>query len=577
MKKFLALLLAVSLLATLLVACTDDPVEDTPVTPVAPVDPPVVVIPDDEPPVDVSQWAEWGLDNDRRFVDQRTISVLIWDRDTETDPTDNAFTDYVKEGMLREHNVVVEYQKIGRWSEVDDLTLLLAEGAAPDVCYTFNYPVIETFANQGAVHDLAPYLTGSQEVFPNLWERLTSMRLFWNRDNETGTVWSIIGMQPFNQRFVPFIREDWLAELGMALPTTLAEYEAALIAFRDNADQLLGADAAQLIPLHMTEDVGWVAGPLIESFIPNDITDRDLYIYDSGGARSFFRPGVKEAIRVLNRWYNEGLMHPDFALFGGGDDTADNMLRSGFVGAIAGHSWDQPYRDGEDGWTGRMHASQGDQANFIAVNTFQNDAGYYRKILGAAIDRNMFVPATSSEPIAALLYWDFLSRADVTKFLQTGVEGINHEVMPDGALRTLPVESGDRHAMTSGMNYDLNMPTNGLDLGDFDLTSRSRALGYAGVDPRLIEASMTVQSTDVRILGNVGTPSVAAEDGMGDTIRERGNAAFARAIVASVDDFDAVYDSEMATLLSAFAQAAIDERTELWASVHGSATMLPTD
>jgi putative aldouronate transport system substrate-binding protein len=327
----------------------------------------------------------------------------------------------------------------------------------------------------------------------------------------------------------------------------------------------------------MTEDVGWVAGPLVESFIPESITDRDLYIHDSGGARRFFQPGAKEAIRVLNRWYNDGLIHPDFALFGGGDETADNMIRSGFVGAIAGHSWDQPYRDGEDGWTGRMHAALGTDANFIAVNTFENDAGIYRKILGGTTDRNMFVPATSTEPVAALLYLDFLARAETTKFLQVGVEGINHEVMPDGALRTLSVEAGDRHAMTSGMNYDINMPTNGLDLGDVDLTNRSRALGYSGVDPRLISASVLVQMSDVRIFGNTYTPSVAAEDGMADTIRERGNAAWARAIVASVDSFDDVYDSEMQSLLTAFAQAAMDERAILWESVHGSATMLPTE
>ena len=583
MKKLLAILLSLVMCFALVAACetvTDDPAVDDPTVTTPTDSPPPSTPPTDAPPPlepsDLEKLlAEYGLDENLRFTDQRSITVLIWDRDTDTDPADNAFTDFIKEGMLREHNVVVSYEKTGRWSEVDDLTLLLAEGIAPDVCYTFNYPTILTFAQQGAITDLQPYIDDSIDIFPNLWERLTAMRLYWNQDRDTGTIWSILGMQPFNQRYVPFIREDWLAALNMPMPTTVDEFEACLIAFRDNAELLLGADARQMVPLHMTEDIGWVAGPLVESFIPDSITDRELYIYDGGGARNFFRPGAKEAIRVLNRWFNEGLIHPDFALFSSGDDTADNMIRAGFVGALAGHSWDQPYRDGENGWTGRMHAAVGEHANFIAVNAFKNDAGYYRKILGAANDRNMFVPATSNEPVAALLYLDFLSRADVTKFIQTGFEGINHVVEPDGALRSIAAEPGSREFMTSGMNYDLNMPTNGLDLGDFDLTNKSRALGYAGVDARLIAESVKVQSTDVRIFGNVGAPTVVSEEGLGDTIRERGNAAWARAIVAPVDQFDSVYDSEMASILSGFAQAGIDERTRHWEATHGSATMLP--
>ncbi|MCL2052116.1 MAG: extracellular solute-binding protein [Lachnospiraceae bacterium] len=577
MKKKFKSLVALLLCTVLLAACgsTTETPQDTPA---APAPAPQVTAPDAPPETPAGVFDELGLDENRRFYEQRSIRVLAWARDN--DPTKTIFADYLKERMLEEHNVVVEFVTTERWNEVDDLTLLLAEGQAPDVCYTFNYPTIEAFANQDVITDLNPLLADSGDLYPNLWERLGWMRLYWNQDSTTGHVWSMLGMQPFNQRFISFIREDWLNALGMALPTTLEEFEAALYAFKDNAELLLGSDAGQIVPLHMTDDPGWLAGPLIESFIPNDITDKELYISGTGdpgasNARKFFAPGVKEAIRVLNKWYNDGLIHPDFALFSQTDDTADNFVRSGFVGAIAGHSFDQPYRDGEEGWTGRMHAARGTDANFIAVNTFKNDAGLYRKYLGATIDRNMFIPATSTEPIAALLYLDLLCRQDVITFLQMGTEGINHEVMPDGAMMALSVEAGDYNQMTSGRNYDLSIPINGLDLGDPDLTSKSAALGYAGVEGRLIQQAYAVQAVDNRVTGNVGTPSVQSEEGLGDTIRERGNAAFCRAIFASVDQFDAVYDSEMESLYTQFVNASRDERLMLWESVHGSADMLP--
>ena len=590
MKKLIAILLALTMCVALVAACDPEitPAEEPPATEEPTVDDPAPAPADDEiPDTPPGRLEELGLDENRRFIEQRTITVQAWERDES--PIGTVFTDYIIEGMLNEHNVVVEFVGTGRWQDPDEITIMLAEGTAPDVCYTFNYPTVENFGLQGldadgneiegrtTIWDLEQFLNDSGDVFPNLWERLGRSLLYWNQDAETGRIWAILGKQAFNQRYIPFIREDWLAELDLPLPTNVQEFEDSLIAFRDNADTLLGSDARQMIPLHMTDDVGWLIGVMAGAYMPDNITDREFYIHDVGGARNFFQPGVKEAVRVLNKWFNEGLMHPDFALFTTGDDAPDNLVRAGFVGAIASHSWDQPYRGGDEGWTGLMHAAQSTDANFIAVDTFLNDAGQYRKYLGGGQDRTLFVPASSTEPVAALMYLDFLSRAETTIFLQVGVEGINHEVQENGALMNLPVAPGDPHHMSSGMNYDLTMPTNGLDLNDLHLTTISRAVGYAGIESRLIEAAVAVQMNGVRIIGNVDAGTIAAEEGMGDTIRERGNAAWARAIVAPVDQFDAVYDSEMADLLSNFAQAAIDERTAAWEARWGSATMLPTD
>lgn len=562
MKKFLAVILSLVVFAGVLAGCGTTERRDVSLGEVVQFE------------STAARLAEYGLDADRRFIGEpREITVAIWDRrnDGGTDPTDNVFTDFVKEGMLRDHNVKVSYIEIFRWDEVAEMNNLLAAGEAPDVGYTFNWPTVESYGHQQAVWDLHPFIDNSQEIFPHLWNLLGAPNLYWNQDPDNGRIWSILGTQAFNQRFVTFIREDWLAALDLPLPTTLEEFEAALIAFRDNAELLLGDDADQMIPLHMTQDIGWVAGPLVESFIPNDITDKEHFIYGMGDARSFFRPGVKEAIRVLNRWYHEGLIDPDFALYGSGDDIPENQVRAGFTGAMM-HSWDQPYRGADQGQTAHMQRLQGEQANFIAVNAFQNDAGYYRKLLGAGIDRNLFLPATNNEPVASMLYWDWLSNIDNIIFLQTGFEGINHEVMPDGAIRNIAAAAP--HIMNSGMNYDMTMPINGLELGDPSLTARSRALGYAGIEARLIEQSFMVQTTDVRIFGKAISAPITSEEGLSDTIRERGNAAWARAIIAPIADFDRVYDAEFAALYNAFAQASVDERTKLWEAEHGDAVML---
>ena len=51
-----------------------------------------------------------------------------------------------------------------------------------------------------------------------------------------------------------------------------------LIAFHDNAELLLGADASKMVPYSVSYDVGWRAATLIESFLDPNMSDREYYI-----------------------------------------------------------------------------------------------------------------------------------------------------------------------------------------------------------------------------------------------------------------------------------------------------------
>jgi len=585
MKKILALILALVMCLTVVAACAND---DDVLAPPPPTPPPApegtpAPPPETPPPTPPTRFEELGLEVDAngnvRFIEQREISVLAWDRSDFDDPN-TAFTEFLAEQMLEIHNVVVTFVDSPRWGEDDNIVLLLAEGIAPDVCYTYNFGGINEFAAQGAITDLAPLFADSGDLFPNLWNWLGGGRLYANMDRDTGEIWSFMTRMAYNQRYIPFVREDWVNALGMSLPTNVDEFEALLLAFRDNAELLLGSDASQMIPLHMTSDPGWVAGQMIGSFIPDSITDKDLYVYGWGGERNWFYPGIKEGVRYLNRWFNEGLIHPDFALFGTGDDTPDNFIKAGFVGAVASHSFDQPYRDGLTGWNGSIQEQFGEAANFVAVDTFRNDAGIYRKLLGPGNDRGMFIPATSTEPIAALMYLDMLSRPEIRFVLQLGWEGINHEVMPNGAFRAIPVEDeASPFRMRSGRNHDIAIVTHSGGLSLEPVVSAAQeaataALAYEGVDPRLIEIARAVQSNGVREnhAGNLAT--IESEQGITD-LTDMGNAVFVRAMAASVEEFDSVFDFEMNQLLERFGNAVIAERRAVWERLFGDAVDLP--
>ena len=97
---------------------------------------------------------------DGKFADTRKITVEIYDRgnDGGSDPTNNKYTDYIKAGMLEKHNVEVEFVGVPRWTEVEQLNNLLAAGDAPDICVTYDYATIQTYANMGGVLNLQPYV-----------------------------------------------------------------------------------------------------------------------------------------------------------------------------------------------------------------------------------------------------------------------------------------------------------------------------------------------------------------------------------------------------------------------------------
>ena len=378
---------------------------------------------------------------DGKFAETRHITVEVYDRgnDGGSDPTNNMYTDYIKKGMLEEHNVEVEFVAVPRWTEVEEINNLLAAGTAPDICVTYDYPTIQTYANMGGVLDLQNYVADESEL-PNLWNWLTSTNIYWDQDLKEGTLWAIEGKLANSRRIVTFIRQDWLDALSLKEPTNKQEFYDTMCAFRDNAETLLGADAAKIIPFSVSYDVGWRAALLIESEIDPSITDKEYYI-NGFDDRKLTENGTKEAIRTLNKWYNEGLMWNDFALYGSGDTTEDDMMKAGYVGAFQ-HNWDYPYRNGDDSIQANLQRLVGPEAKYVAVDCFEDANGATTKfVTSTAGDRKIFFPSTNTEPLASMLYLDWISAPEHIQYLQIGDEGVTHNVLPDGAIETIAAEA----------------------------------------------------------------------------------------------------------------------------------------
>lgn len=511
---------------------------------------------------------------DGKFTETRHIVVEVYDRgnDGGSDPTNNMYTDYIKQGMLEDHNVEVEFKAVPRWTEVEEINNLLAASDAPDICLTYDYATIQTYANMGGVIDLGPYVDNYKDLLPNLWNWLGDANINYDRDPNTNTLWAIEGKRADIKRINCFVRRDWLEALNMDPPTTTQEFEDMLVAFRDNASTLLGSDANKMVPFSISYDVGWRAANLIESFMDPNISEREYYV-NGFDDRKLTQNGTKEAIRLLNKWYNDGLIWKDFALYSSGDSTEDDMIKAGYVGAFI-HNWDYPFRNGEDSIQANLQRLVGDDAAFIAIDCFQDSNGNYSKYsYSAAGDRKLFFPITNDEPLASMLYLDWISDPEHIQYLQIGDEGVTHDVLEDGAIAIKAAEGAA--IMNSGQNIDLTITCNGLHLMDDALTTKSAAHNYSSVDPELVVNSINIAMNDIITPRNVQVGEITAESGMGTVLSEKRDIVYDNAVIASPDNFDKVWDDGIADYLNAGGQDIMDERNQKWEATFGNADMMP--
>ena len=511
---------------------------------------------------------------DGKFVETAKITVEVYDRgnDGGADPTNNMYTDFIKKGMKEKYNVEVEFVAVSRWEEVQQINNLLAGGTAPDICLTYDYPTIQTYAGMDGVLELNQYLEEYKDMLPNLYNWLGDTNIYWDKDPNTGELWAIEGKRADIKRINTFVRQDWLDKLGMKAPTTKAEFEKMLNAFEDNAKLLLGDDADKMIPFSVSYDVGWRAANIIESFIDPAMTDKEFYV-NGFDDRMYTQNGTKEAIRLLNKWYNEGLMWDDFALYGSGDTTEDDMIKAGYVGAFM-HNWDYPFRNGEDSIQANLKRIVGEDAAFVAIDCFENSNGdYAKRAYSSAGDRKIFFPATNDEPLASLLYLDWISTPENIQYLQIGDEGVTHNKLAGGGVAIIPATGAA--IQNSGQNIDLTITCNGLNLMNPEDTAKSAAYNYAGVDPSYVQTSIEVALNDAITVKNVNVGAISAEEGMGTSLGEKRDIAFDKSVIASPADFDKVWDENMKDYLKAGGQKIMDERKEKWEATFGETDMLP--
>jgi putative aldouronate transport system substrate-binding protein len=491
------------------------------------------------------------------------ITVEVFDRGTDGGRTlayDNAYTKWIHDKVLKDLNIDVSFLPVGRWTETTDIVNHLAAGSAPDLCYTYAFDSVGTFARQGGILELTPYIDTLLPDFKKIAGKDPAIQGqdFIYRDrgmveaNKIYTLCSYVIDVRAAQRNL-FIRKDWLDKLGLPLPKTTKEFHDALVAFRDRDPGNVGRN--NVIPLGQDSDARWGLFPIIQpSVFP--LSAKTEWIY-SITDRPISLPGYKEGVRLLNTWYNEGLIYRDFPLMKVPDDYY-NLLKSGRVGALGGN-WDFPYR--VDYKINEDLAKNVPGAEFVAVDCITSSDGITHKSISDKPGLRIFVPASSKNPEAALMYLNWLSKFENFNFLQIGSLGVTHELV-NGIPRTIAAPAGSPWIMNSGNNIDYTMPMNGVELLDNDKNARIIALGYGTTPPEVIVNAMNVSTANGKAASVYVVPQTKINI-YSQTLMDKADALLSQSIVAPSANFDRVWDAGYQDWLRSGGQEIIDERTPL--------------
>ena len=331
----------------------------------------------------------------KRFAKTRIISVL-------SDGSDPSLEKYIHDSVLEDCNIDVRF--------VSDSYYYQIYGVVPDIAYSYDLNSITTFYKMDSVLDISPILDEYTDVLIDL-DNVLSDNCIYNNADKSDEIWYLASADAEPKAKVTFIRADWLEELGLDSPSTKDELYNCLIAFRDNASLLLGDDASEMIPFFIDSEPNLSCKPLFDSFYDTSIVDEEFY--ENGYCRAT-QNGYADGLAMLNSWYLEGLLPEDFSTIIPGSKESYEPIENGYVGAFCAE-YDYLYRNGEDSIYNALHDKCGEDAEFIAVNTFENSEGDYtcwQEDYQSTSKRYIYMPSTCAEPLACLVYLNWLSKTE---------------------------------------------------------------------------------------------------------------------------------------------------------------------
>lgn len=305
----------------------------------------------------------------------------------------------------------------------EKVNIILSSNDLPDLVKLSNAHFNDMFdyVEQGALMDLTDLVN---ENCPNILENIPQEAL--ERCMVDGRLYGIpVWCSPQRMNFV--VRQDWLDNLDLEAPTTLDELYTVMKAFVEDDPDGNGVD-----------DTYAYAGCGLEGFEPifgafgfTGVAHSYWFEDEDGQLKpSALHPNAPEALALLNQWYEEGLIDPEFVIMKNDSELNDKAMKNqwGFV-----YRW----------WTYEpkieMELQKVDPN--VKFARIAPPVGPYgdSAVRGVSLTNGVVVMLKTAKNVDAclrLLDWYHTEEGMMTTY--TGVEGLHWEKTEEGTYINLP-------------------------------------------------------------------------------------------------------------------------------------------
>lgn len=389
MKKMLSLLLAVVMLTSMLVGC--------------------------------GAKESGGSGGDK----SEPLSFSVMTVDFGEDPTGKLiheeWLNLMEEKMGREINIDWQFVPMNDYGT--KLQLVLSSGKIPDVITLWDAPAdLYNYVDDGILLDVAEYLdrlpvykswldASPEATSASLYNAEGKMAAFWGARKDFSAVGgshTIYGTYAF--------RKDLFDQHNIPYPQTIDDiYTAAKTLKEIYPDKY---------PIMQMEE--W--NPVYRSLLFSHNVEKGMYYDETTAKYGPIEDGYKEALMVANKWYEEGLVSPEYTTMVQADGQANLAAGDAMIIPVTWYGypgmWATQYPEQE--WVLAPFVYNPEYDRWIFEEGYKNDLVVSNTYDGIAIN------AQSEVLDDILTFMDYYYSEDVTEFLAWGIEGKTYTVNEAG-------------------------------------------------------------------------------------------------------------------------------------------------
>lgn len=384
------------------------------------------------------------------------VTLTIYDGSGEKMALSQAYSSYEESpfhtGYAERTGVNLEWSKLPEGADtVTAFNMLQQESEMPNVMLFFtHHEYAEPLLNNGRIYDLTDYLP---TYAPDYWAYITdpsrkdALRSTMTDDGRI-YCFEFFRESPFGSVYCgPVIRQDWLDENGLEMPVTLADWENVLTVFHDKYG------AVFTTALGTFNKGGLASG--VDAF-----ASLNSHLYVDGNEKVQLgnaQPEWKEYLEILHRWYENGLLDPDFTTASSTDYRA--KAANNETGIIFTAIGQIPVlnKEAEDNQTG---------ANWVGLSYPRTEPGsttHYiqgsRMLMESGSGAMISTSCSEEQLIAAIemLNWNYTEEG--IKYMNYGIEGESYYVDDNGVIQLTDLILNDSLGQTEAMKKYTCMST----------------------------------------------------------------------------------------------------------------------